>query len=136
MFSNRNKGDQPPLKYRGVDGLQARSTHRVPRMSALLKKFINFGLQMASDPELARLRISKVEVAPDLSEAAVWFFTTEDLKENITQQRKKLEGATAFLRRYLAKNILLRRLPSLRFKPDLNGIDVVDFQAYIQRLNN
>ena len=71
-----------------------------------------------SDPRVAGVTVTSVDVAPDMREAKVMvslFGSDEQLKEAI----KGLSSAGGKLRHGLAKRMLMRTVPNLRFVPDL-----------------
>lgn len=71
-----------------------------------------------SDPRVAGVTVTSVDVAPDMREAKVMvslFGSDEQLKEAI----KGLSSASGKLRHGLAKRMLMRTVPNLRFAPDL-----------------
>lgn len=71
-----------------------------------------------SDPRVAGVTVTSVDVAPDMREAKVMvslFGSDEQLKEAI----KGLGSAAGKLRHGLAKRMLMRTVPNLRFVPDI-----------------
>ncbi len=72
---------------------------------------------MLEDPRLLDVSVSHVEVTPDLSLAKVYVSSAvknADLKAAVDA----LVHASGFLRRQLAAELDLRRVPELRFFPD------------------
>ena len=72
---------------------------------------------MLEDPRLLDVSVSHVEVTPDLSLAKVYVSSavkSADLKAAVDA----LVHASGFLRRQLAAELELRRVPELRFFPD------------------
>lgn len=71
-----------------------------------------------SDPRVAGVTVTGVDVAPDMREAKVMvslFGSDEQLKDAL----KGLGSAAGKLRSGLAKRMLMRTVPNLRFVPDL-----------------
>ena len=71
-----------------------------------------------SDPRVAGVTVTSVDVAPDMREAKVMvslFGSDEQLKDAV----KGLSSAAGKLRHGLAKRMLMRTVPNLRFVPDM-----------------
>lgn len=70
-----------------------------------------------SDPRLALVGVTEVEVASDLSIARV-FFTCMNGPENAESASKALRSASGRLRHLLSGRMKLRAMPQLRFEYD------------------
>lgn len=72
-----------------------------------------------SDPRVAMLTLTRVEVSPDLAVAKV-FWSALDLsaETRIEVVAQGLQSASAFVRRQLAHSLSLRRTPELTFCHD------------------
>ncbi len=72
-----------------------------------------------SDPRIGMLTLTRVDVAPDLATASV-FWSALDVTgdEDLEVVAQGLESASGFLRKRLAKELSLRRTPALRFHRD------------------
>jgi len=72
-----------------------------------------------TDPRVRLVTLTRVDVAPDLSNALVFWSTldsdSEDALENIAAG---LESAAGFVRGRLADTLPLRRVPALSFRYD------------------
>jgi ribosome-binding factor A len=72
-----------------------------------------------TDPRLRLLTLTRVDVSPDLSQALVFWSVMEARgAAGVEDVQAGLEGAAAFLRRRLAGELRLRRMPSLAFRHD------------------
>ena len=71
-------------------------------------------LQKVSDPRLEHVSISEVKPSSDFSVARVYFRTLGDAE----QARQGLERAKPFIRRCLAQEVRMRRVPELIFVLD------------------
>jgi ribosome-binding factor A len=73
----------------------------------------------ASDPRTRLVTLTRVDVAPDLSNALV-FWSALDIRgaDSAEGTQHALESATSFVRRHLAQSLPLRRIPALRFRYD------------------
>jgi len=75
----------------------------------------------ATDPRVRLVTLTRVDVAPDLSHAVVFYSVmsadAEDA-EALEQVAQGLHSAAAFLRRRAARALRLKRMPELRFRYD------------------
>jgi len=73
----------------------------------------------SSDPRTRLVTLTRVDVAPDLSHAVV-YWSALDVQGADTAERTQqaLETAASFVRRHLAHTLSLRRVPELRFRYD------------------
>jgi ribosome-binding factor A len=71
--------------------------------------------EKVADPRLELFTIADVEVAPDASFARIFFRTLGDLAET----SKAIEKAKPYIRRCLAAELKVRRVPELDFRADL-----------------
>jgi ribosome-binding factor A len=73
----------------------------------------------ATDPRLRLVTFTRVDVAPDLAQALVFWSVMEAADAPAVEDAQAaLDGAAAFLRRRLARELRLRRMPSLHFRHD------------------
>lgn len=81
-----------------------------------------------SDPRIGLVTLTRVDVAPDLATASVFFSPLqageaqqgeeEDAPAAVEAVAAGLESASGFLRKRLARELSLRRTPALRFRYD------------------
>ena len=72
-----------------------------------------------TDPRIGLVTLVRVDVAPDLSNAGVWWSPLPQAgAPDPDEVQAGLESAAGFLRRRLAKTLPLRRVPELRFRHD------------------
>ena len=69
------------------------------------------------DPRIGLVTLTRVDVAPDLSHALV-FWSTLGAHEDHLEAEDGLESAAPFLRKCLSRTLPLRRAPELRFRHD------------------
>ena len=62
--------------------------------------------------------MTRVQVAPDLSTASVFWSPLDADKPDVERVAEGLMSAAGFLRKRLAKELSLRRTPELRFRHD------------------
>ena len=92
--------------------MSARGLERVAR--DLRDKLAAIVEERVSDPRLRGVSIVEVRPSPDLSYARVFYRTLGDPRE----AKRALRKATPFLRRCLAENLRLRRVPELDLRHD------------------
>ncbi len=71
-----------------------------------------------TDPRIGWVTVTRVDPAPDLSHAVVYWSTLDEKGKSPDETQKGLESAAAFVRRSLSKVLPLRRTPALRFRHD------------------
>jgi len=90
---------------------------RSRRVGEQLQREIAQLLQVeVKDPRVAGVTVQAVEVSRDLSYAKVFYTIMAD--KDLEEVQQGLEKAAGFLRRELGKSLVMRHVPSLRFKYD------------------
>jgi ribosome-binding factor A len=75
--------------------------------------------QEVVDPRVRLVTVTRVDVAPDLSNAIVYYSVMgEDDPDSVEAVDDGLYSAAPFLRRKAAHSLSLRRMPELRFRYD------------------
>ena len=95
-------------------------TRRTERIAEQLRGEIARVLrEEASDPRVELVTLTRVDVAPDLSNAVV-FWSAMVVKGGATPEEIQdgLDSAAGFVRKHLARELPLRRMPELRFRHD------------------
>ncbi len=72
----------------------------------------------ARDPRLRFVTVTRVDVAPDLSHALVFWSAMDTSDTTIESTQEGLESAAAFMSGKLARQLSLKRTPELRFRFD------------------
>lgn len=93
------------------------SSRRQQRVAELLLEEITLITMEMTDPRLALVTVTDVEVTPDLKHAHV-YVTYMDDDEDRESVLEGLRHATGFVRRELAQRALLRYVPELSFHWD------------------
>ena len=95
-------------------------TRRTERVAAELRASIARLLrEEVTDPRIGLVTITRVDVAPDLSHAIVFWSALGPRGENATQESQDgLDSAAPFLRRRAAQGLSLKRMPEFRFRYD------------------
>jgi ribosome-binding factor A len=95
-------------------------SRRTERVAEQLRSEIASVLQReAQDPRLRLVTLTRVDVAPDLSHASV-FWSVFDARDSESMEAVQvgLESAAPFVRSRLARRLSLKRMPQLRFRHD------------------
>jgi ribosome-binding factor A len=89
-----------------------------------------------TDPRVGMVVLTRVDVAPDLSQATLYFSTLESGEERIGEIEDGLESGASFLRRKLSKMLTLRRTPALHFRHDPSLGQGDEMLALIKEVNS
>ena len=94
-----------------------RRTERVAgELRGLLARLLR---EEVSDPRIGLVSITRVDVAPDMTNAIVFWSTVgRDDDASVEACADGLESAAPFLRRRAAREFALKRMPELRFRYD------------------
>ena len=75
-------------------------------------------LEEVTDPRVNLVTLTRVDVAPDLSNAVVYWSTFEAEGRTSADVEAGLESASPYVRRCLSRVLPLRRTPEIRFRHD------------------
>ena len=93
-------------------------SRRTERIAAqLLAEIARVLREEVSDPRIGLVTLTRVDVSPDLSHAAV-YWSSVGRPESVEEIGEGLASAAAYVRRALARELPLRRTPELRFRRD------------------
>ena len=97
-------------------------SRRTEKISAqLIAELARLLQQDVTDPRIGLVTLTRVDVAPDLSHAVVYFSALDvdpDDEEATALLEAGLASAAPFLRRRAAQELPLKRMPELRFRYD------------------
>ena len=95
----------------------SRRTERVAsELRAVVARLLR---EEVADPRIGLVTITRVDVAPDLSHAIVFWSALGASGEGGAQEcQDGLESAAAFLRRRASRDVSLKRMPEFRFRYD------------------
>ncbi len=109
-------------------------SYRKERLDELFWEEINsIVMYELSDPRVADIGVSQVDVAPDLTTARVFitpFYEDVDTRETL----KGLDAAKGYIRSQLAQRIKVRRVPELIFKIDRTYLEARRVDAILDSL--
>ena len=95
-------------------------TRRTERVAGeLLAEIARLLREEVTDPRVGLVTLTRIDVAPDLSHALVFWSALDIGKEDrIEEHQAGLDSAAPFLRRRIASALPLKRSPELRFRYD------------------
>jgi ribosome-binding factor A len=94
-------------------------TRRTERVAEQLREELARVLrEEVTDPRIRLVTLTRVDVAPDLSSAFVYWSTLAAGEQVVEEIAAGLESASAYARGRLARVLPLRRTPALRFRHD------------------
>ena len=88
---------------------------RTLRVNEVVRETLADELERLSDPRLEMVTITGVDTSPDLRHATVWFSALGREDDDLD---KALRSAAPHLRATLGKQVRLKYLPELHFRPD------------------
>jgi ribosome-binding factor A len=93
----------------------ARRYPRTLRINEVVREALADDLERLSDPRLAMVTITGVDVSPDLRHATVWYSA---LGRHDEETAAALRSAGPHLRATLGRQVRLKYLPDLHFRED------------------
>jgi len=111
-------------------------SRRTQRIAEQLKSEIaRVLLEEVTDPRVGMVTLTRVDCAPDLSNAFVYWSTLEaGTDESLESVAAGLESAAAFVRGRLARVLPLRRTPRLSFRFDPTLEQGADMLSLLRRI--
>ncbi len=94
-------------------------TRRTERIAGeLLAELARLLREEVTDPRVGVVTLTRIDVAPDLTNALVFWSALDVGGDRIDQHQAGLDSAASFLRRRIASALPLKRSPELRFRYD------------------
>lgn len=94
-------------------------SRRMERIAEQLKSEIaRVLLEEVTDPRIGMVTLTRVDCAPDLSNAIVYWSSIEADPDSVDAKLAGLSSAAAFMRGRIARVLPLRRTPRLEFRYD------------------
>ena len=95
-------------------------TRRTDRIAnVLLAELARLLRQEVTDPRIGLVSLSRVDVAPDLSNAIVYYSTVGELDDEALEALDDgLHSAAPFLRKRAARELPFKRMPAFEFRYD------------------
>jgi ribosome-binding factor A len=105
---------------------------RPERIGEQIRQAVSLALaREVQDPRIGFVTVTSVKVSPDLQQARVYYTTIGDDKSK-KETARGLEAAKPFLRRAVANQVRLRRVPEFAFEYD-RGVEHQDRVEQILR---
>ena len=115
-------------------------SRRTEKISEQLRADVSRVLrESVSDPRIGLVTLTRVDVAPDLSHAVVYWSALDPkggASVDLDGIQDGLESAASFLRREIAKISPLKRTPALRFRYDPSIASADETLAILRRLKD
>jgi ribosome-binding factor A len=99
-----------------------------------LKREVSDILRSRYQGRAALITITEVDVAPDNSHAKVFYSVVETEPDSYRDAQRFLDGERGLIKRELAKRIILKRLPDIRFLRDEAVVRGARIEALIDSL--
>ena len=94
-------------------------TRRTERIAGeLLAELARLLREEVTDPRVGLVTLTRIDVAPDLTHALVFWSALDVSGDRIEEHQTGLDSAAPFLRRRIASALPLKRSPELRFRYD------------------
>lgn len=95
-------------------------SRRTERIASQLLAEVAHLLREVTDPRVGLVTLTRIDVAPDLSNAVVFWsaLDVESDEDRLLELQAGLDSASPFLRRRAAKVLPMKRMPELRFRYD------------------
>jgi ribosome-binding factor A len=94
-------------------------TRRTERIAGeLIAELARLLREEVSDPRVGVVTLTRIDVAPDLTHALVFWSALDVAGDRVDAHQAGLESAAPFLRRRIASALPLKRSPELRFRYD------------------
>ncbi len=95
-------------------------TRRTDRIAnVLLAELARLLRQEVTDPRIGLVSLARVDVAPDLSNAIVYYSTVGELDDDALEALDDgLHSAAPFLRKRAARELPFKRMPAFEFRYD------------------
>lgn len=107
---------------------------RSERLSSVIRESLAEEIEKLADPRLELVTITDVEVGTDLTLAQVYFATPDE--DRLDDARAGLEAASKRLKKTLASELRIKRIPALRFLPDSAILQGARIEEVIRELDD
>ncbi|MDI6785671.1 MAG: 30S ribosome-binding factor RbfA [bacterium] len=109
------------------------SFERHVRVAQLIKEEIGtlITAKKLKDPRIGFVTVTNVKLSKDLQNCIV-FVSIYENEEKVKKTLEGLSNAKGFIKQYIAKNLKLRCIPSIKFEHDLS----IEYSDYISKIIN
>lgn len=109
------------------------SFSRMRRVNSIIRQVLAEEVEVLKDPRLGIVSITGVETAPNLRTAVVFFSALD--QSTLDETQAALDAAAPRLRRLLGRQVRMKYIPALEFRPD-HGIAAGErIDAALRRIN-
>jgi len=107
-------------------------TKRVRRIAGLIQTVVATTFKKeVSDPRLAQVTISGIDLAPDYGQAVLFFTLTDPSPEAVKAAEAAFKKASGFFRRHVSQLTKLRYTPQLIFRYDASIMNAEKIQQLL-----
>lgn len=106
---------------------------RARRVNAIVHEVIAEELEKLTDPRLAMVTVTGVEVAPDMRHASVFVSTLD--RDQIADALRGLRAAAPRLRNAIGREVRMKFTPELEFAPDSGVIQGERIESLLRELD-
>jgi ribosome-binding factor A len=110
-------------------------SNRLLRVNELLQREISAYLRKRYTSEATRLTITGADVTGDLREAKVFYNVVGSAPEDIERMGKWLRSKLREIRGVVAKNVVMRHVPTLTFHHDSSGERAVRIEQMLDEMD-
>jgi ribosome-binding factor A len=110
-------------------------SNRLLRVNELLQREISAYLRKRYTSEATRLTITGADVTGDLREAKVFYNVVGSAPEDIERMGKWLRSKLREIRGVVAKNVVMRHVPTLTFHHDASGERAVRIEQMLDEMD-
>lgn len=109
-------------------------SNRLLRVNELLQREISAYLRKRYTSEATRLTITGASVTGDLREAKIYYNVIGSDPDEIARMGKWLRERVVEIRGIVAKNVVMRHVPTLTFHHDASGERAVRIEAMLDEM--
>ncbi len=110
-------------------------SNRLLRVNELLQREISAYLRKRYTSEATRLTIAGADVTGDLREAKIYYSVVGSDPDEIAKMGRWLRSKLTEIRGVVAKNVVMRHVPTLTFHHDASGERAVRIESLIDELD-
>ena len=110
-------------------------SNRLLRVNELLQRELSAYLRKRYTSEATRLTITGADVTGDLREAKIYYNVIGSQPDEIERMGKWLRGKVVELRGVVAKNVVMRHVPTLTFHHDASGERAVRIEQLLDEMD-
>ena len=110
-------------------------SNRLLRVNELMQREISAYLRKRYTSEATRLTITGADVTGDLREAKVYYNVVGSEPDEIARMGRWLRSKVVEIRAVVAKNVVMRHVPTLTFHHDASGERAVRIETLLDEMD-